>query len=245
MAFMFGSGVLFGVPSGENPTPRQFGTLQESSIEFSGSNKELTGQNQFAAAVARGVQKIAGKAKSASISVATYNALYFNETIEVGQNLAEVNKEYTIDATAGTIKPTKGTFLQDLGLMNENGVAMERVASTATPKDNQYKLDESNGTYTFADTMKGKNVYLSHLYHEDTTGSLITINNQLMGEAPTFKGIFNGRFSGKQTTLILNNCISSKLTLIGTKTEDFTIPEFDFSAAANAVGKVGTLSSEE
>ena len=76
-------------------------------------------------------------------------------------------------------------------------------------------------------------------------GETITINNQLMGEAPTFKGIFNGRFSGKQMTLILNNCVSSKLSLIGTKLEDFSIPEFDFSASANDAGRVGTLSSAE
>ena len=49
--YTFGSGVLFGVPvSGNlapNPTPIQFGTLQDVSIDISGDIKEMWGQSQF------------------------------------------------------------------------------------------------------------------------------------------------------------------------------------------------------
>ncbi|MBF1685289.1 MAG: hypothetical protein HXO78_11345, partial [Selenomonas sp.] len=67
----------------------------------------------------------------------------------------------------------------------------------------------------------------------------------LMGEAPTFKTILNARFNGKQTTLILNSCTSSKLSLISTKLEDFSIPEFDFAAMADDTNRVGELSMLE
>lgn len=245
MAFIFGSGIMFGVPNSTNPTPRQFGTLQEVSVDLSGSIKELNGQFQFASAVARGTQKITGKAKAANINIDMYNALYFGETLEVGQNLVEYNGEYKTESTAATVTVKGGTFLRDLGVLNSKGEVFTRVASDATPKTNEYKLDESTGLYTFSEDNKGKMVYISHMYHDDTGGHMITINNQLMGEATGFTAIFNGRFGGKQTTLILENCISSKLTLLGTKTEDFTIPEFDFSASVNAVGKVGSLSSSD
>ncbi|MFC2315777.1 MAG: hypothetical protein ACFNLO_07675, partial [Selenomonas massiliensis] len=99
--------------------------------------------------------------------------------------------------------------------------------------------------YTFHASLKEKPVFISYLYHDKKNGSRIIINNQLMGEAPTFKAIFNGRFNGKQMTLILNSCTSSKLSLISTKLEDFSIPEFDFAAMADDTNRVGELSMLE
>lgn len=127
--------------------------------------------------------------------------------------------------------------------MNYDGKTLERVATT--PTLDEYSVDDATGKYTFNEAMKGKTVYLSYLYQDSANGQRIVINNQLMGEAPTFKGIFNGRFGGKQMTLILNSCTSSKLSIVSTKLEDFSIPEFDFSAMANNAGRVGELSSAE
>ena len=60
--FQFGSGSLFATPiggnQGANPTPIQFGTLQDVSLDVSFAMKELYGQNQFAEQVARGKGKI-------------------------------------------------------------------------------------------------------------------------------------------------------------------------------------------
>jgi hypothetical protein len=42
----------------------------------------------------------------------------------------------------------------------------------------------------------------------------------------------------------LNQCYSEKLT-IATKIEDFLVPEFDFKAAADVSGVIGTISSSE
>lgn len=245
--YMFGAGMMIAIPSVAIPTPRRLGTLQETSIEFSGNIKELFGQNQFAAASARGQQKITGKSKMANINMDTYNDLYFNEEIQIGQNLANFDKAFIVDATAHTVLAAGGTFLSDLGVMNYDGKPLKRIKVDATvlPQLDEYSLDEATGKYTFNEALANKTVYVSYLYTDTTNGKTITINNQLMGEAPTFKGIFNGRFSGKQMTLILNNCVSSKLSLIGTKLEDFSIPEFDFSASANDANRVGTLSSAE
>jgi hypothetical protein len=45
-------------------------------------------------------------------------------------------------------------------------------------------------------------------------------------------------------TVILNKCISSKLS-IPTKLDDYVISGFDFSAMADAVGVVGKISLSE
>lgn len=244
--YNFGAGMMIAIPKKEIATPRILGTMQEVSVDFSGSNKELFGQYQFAEAAARGQQKVTCKAKFAKINADTYNDLYFNEEVQPGQTLAIFNKEFVVDKTAFTVAPTfaaNTAFLENLGVMNYAGKTLTRVKDT--PGEDEYALDEKTGKYTFNAVLKEKIVYVSYLYQDKKNGSRITINNQLMGEAPTFKAIFNGRFSGKQITLILNACTSSKLSLISTKLEDFSIPEFDFAAMADDANRVGELSMLE
>jgi hypothetical protein len=69
-----------------------------------------------------------------------------------------------------------------------------------------------------------------------------------MGYTPTFKATF---YTTKTTqgaaaglALVLNACTASKLSL-PTKTDDYEIQEFDFSAFADATGAIGTLSVNE
>lgn len=238
---------MFCIPRMEAvPTPRLLGTMQEVSIEFSGNIKELFGQNQFSEATARGQQKVTGKAKFASIKMDTYNDLYFNEAVRVGQNLVALNEIQTVDATAHTVTAKKSGFLRNLGVVDGlTGQTLKRIASTATPQSGEYALDDATGVYMFHTDMDGKEVYLSYMYFDNANGKTITINNQPIGEAPSFMGIFSGRFGGKETTLILNNCIASKLSLITTKLEDFNIPEFDFAASVDDLGRLGTLSTAE
>lgn len=242
--YMFGAGSMFCIPKTAVPTPRLLGTMQEVGIEFSGNIKELFGQNQFSEAVARGQQKVTGKAKFANIKMDTYNDLYFNETATVGQNLVAISELYVVADVGHTVTPKKTKFLMDLGAVDGlSGKTMTRVA--ATPKTGEYSLDDATGIYTFNTDMADKQVYLSYMYNDAINGKTIIINNQPMGEAPSFMGIFNGRFGGKQMTLVLNTCVSSKLSLITTKLEDFNIPEFNFSASVDEIGKLGTLSTAD
>lgn len=240
--YMFGAGSMFCIPKVAVPTPRLLGTMQEVSIEFSGNVKELFGQSQFSVATARGQQKVTGKAKFANIRMDTYNDLYFNETVATGQNLVAMSELQTVGTTDYTVTAKQSKFLTDLGVVDGvTGKALTRVASA--PKDGEYSLDEGTGVYTFAAAMSDRQVYLSYMYNDAVNGKTIVINNQPMGTAPGFMGIFNGRFDGKQTTLILNTCVASKLSLITTKLEDFNIPEFDFSASVDELGRLGTLST--
>ena len=88
--------------------------------------------------------------------------------------------------------------------------------------------------------MNGAAILIDYLYNTTTTGGTIAISNQPMGLAPAFKAVLTGVTDGQTMTLILNRCISSKLTL-PTKNEDDLIVEFDFSAMADDNDQVGTL----
>ena len=77
-----------------------------------------------------------------------------------------------------------------------------------------------------------------------TSGSILTITNQVMGTTPTFKATFYTNYGGSGTALRLNACTADKLSL-PTKIDDWTIHEFDFSAFADSSGTIGYLSTVE
>lgn len=242
----FGAGNMYGILPGTPPTPMRFGTLQEVTIDFSANIKELFGQNKFSDVVAQGQTKVTGKAKFGRINAKTYNNLFFNQAMSTGMTLVAQDEMVTIPAADpySAIVANGATFQQDLGVIYAvTGQSLICVA--AAPATGQYSVNPATGAYTFAAADTGQKVYISYTYTSDTTGSTITLNNQLIGQAPTWQGIFNGKFSGKQVTMILNACVSNKLSLISTKVEDFMVPELDFSASCDAGGVLGYLSTHE
>ena len=65
-----------------------------------------------------------------------------------------------------------------------------------------------------------------------------------MGYAPTFRADFYGPDLGKAAVFTLNNCISEGFKL-GTKNDDFSVPEVGFMAFADQAGIIGTLALSE
>lgn len=246
--FMFGSGVLFGKRTDvANSTPTLFGTLQEVQIDLQFTNKELYGQNQFPVAVARGEGKIQGKAKFASINGRAYNDLFLGQTLASGETRVAYMEAGAVPAASPyTVTVANAvTFKEDLGVINAStGIALVKVASA--PATGQYSVDEATGTYTFAAADTGTAVLYNYRYTMSTAGSgqSINISNQLLGTAPQFQAVFYETYQSKQLSLTLNACISDKLSL-QTKTSDFTVPEMDFSAFADAAGNIGLLSIQE
>lgn len=245
MQFAFGAGTLFGIPLTDaagaaiaNPTPIQFGKLQEVSIDISGDVKELWGQNQFPIAIGRGKVKIAGKAKVAQIFGAQFNSLFFGQTMANGI-LADVydTTGAAIPGTPYQITPTvpsSGTWTVDLGVVNSNGVPMTRVASA--PATGQYSV--AAGVYTFAAADTGQTVFISYQYTASSTAAKkSTVVNVAMGYAPTFRCDLQESYNGKLFSLTLFSCTATKLG-IASKLDDFWIPELDFSAFADASGNV-------
>lgn len=253
--YAFGSGQLWSVPTINlagaaivTPTPVLFGALQDVNLDISWSTKELFGMKQFPLAVGRGTGKITGKAKAAKINATTFNQI-FGETITPNSEIKTAFEEgpTAIPTTSFAITVTNSaTWLTDLGVINSaTGKPFTRVASDGTPEAGQYKV--AAGVYTFAsaDNVSGISVKISYTYTATTTGSgKLTINNQLLGLAPFFKAILNTSYQGKFLNVTLNRCMASKLS-IATKLEDFTIPEFDFSAMADDSDVIGTISVSE
>jgi hypothetical protein len=244
--FVFGSGILWGTPSTDaagnaiaNPTPVQFGTLQDVSLDVSFENKELHGQNQFAVAVGRGKGKISGKAKFAQINGLLLNSLLFGQTMTAGivsdvydttGAAIPATGPYTITPTV----PSSGTWSVDLGVRDSSGLPMIRVASA--PATGQYSV--TAGVYTFASADAGKTVFVNYQYTATSTGAQkSTVQNVIMGYAPSFRVDLFTPFQGKSMIWTLPKAISTKLT-IATKLDDFAMPEFDFQGFADDSGNV-------
>lgn len=244
MDYKFGSGVMIGVRTDvANPTPSMMGILQEASIDFAFSNKQLVGQYQFPVAVARGVGKISGKAKFANINAAMFNDLFFQGT--TANNEKRVAVAELCQVATNTYTVANGTFFTtDLGVYNTvTGRFMTRVASA--PASGQYSVNTGTGVYTFAAADSNPLVQITYDYTVvSSVGKLLTIGNQLLGLNPTFKVVLAQTFNGRQLNITLNSCTSTKLTF-ATKLEDFLIPDFDFEAQADSANNIGTISFAE
>lgn len=253
MQLGFGSGILTGTALTDaagavvaNATPVQFSTLQDISTDFSFEEKMLYGSGQFPIAVARGKAKLSFKAKMASFSGLILSDLFFGTAATAGIKNTVQNFAASIPATPFTVTvapPATGTYLSDLGVLDgTTGIALKKVAST--PAAGQYMVS-ALGVFTFAaaDTLKA--VQISYEYSATSTSSkIIQITNQQMGYAPTFKAIMNSSYQGKAVTISMNQCISTKLSL-PFKNDDFTIPEFEFSAFADGAGNIGYMAVSE
>lgn len=252
MQLGFGSGILVGTALTDAAgatlaaaTPIQFGVLQDCMVDFSFDVKELFGQYQFPVAVGRGKGKITGKAKLAQLNGLTLNSLIFGQTMTAGI-LAEVvaTTGVAIPTTPfqiTVVPPSSGTYAIDLGVLDPNGLPMTKVASA--PAVGQYS--QAGAVYTFAAADVGKLVRISYQYTAtSTTSRRMTVANVLMGQAPTFRADLMIPFNGQQFVLTLPSCTSSKFSM-ATKQDDFTIPEFDFSAFADASGNVAYIGLSE
>jgi hypothetical protein len=255
MQLTFGSGDLFATltrdASGNaitTPSPIRIAGLQEMSLDFSGDLKEFFGQNRFAIAVAQGKVKTGGKFKGALINGAALNTLFFGAGLTAGTMKALVadTTGTLIPATPFTITPTvpnTGTWVEDLGVVDANGRSMTRVASA--PATGQYSV--AAGVYTFAAADTGQKVYISFSYtYTDAAAKRIQFQNLPMGFAPSMKLHYLASFQGKQSLVVLESVISTKLMMFGTKNDDFSVPEVDFTAQADASGfSIGDIYTRE
>ena len=127
-------------------------------------------------------------------------------------------------------------------MAGQDGTVLTRVATPTVA--GTYSVSTA-GVYTFAAGDASLNMKIDYLFSTAVApGSNFTINNQLLGVAPVFSVVFNGRYNGKQGTVELLQNVSSKLTL-ATKLEDWTIPEFDFSCFCNVNNQLAKWSEAD
>jgi hypothetical protein len=255
MQLAFGAGALWGSRTdvtGSGIGPDQFGILQDVQIDWDWQTKELWGQFQFPVDIARGQGKISGKAKFARIFGAIYGDLFFGQTPATGQLTVSENEAGTVPATTPytVTVANAASYVDDLGVFYATGAsAGNRFTRVTTPSAaGQYSVSLATGIYTFAAADAGASLLISYLYNIASSGKKLVLTNQFMGYTPTFKATF---YTTKTTqgaaaglALVLNACTASKLSL-PTKTDDYEIQEFDFSAFADATGAIGTLSANE
>lgn len=247
MQYHFGLGSLWAAATQDalgaaiaNPTPVKFGTLNDVSVEFDRDIKELYGQLAFPVALAGGKMKIGVKAKLAQIAGRIFNDLMFGQGMTAGTQTA-VQEDLTGQNIPGTpfqitvAAPNSGTFLRDLGVLDANGVPMQRVASG--PTTGQYAVS-AGGQYTFAAADTGQKVYISYVYtHALTQAKAVTMNNIAMGTIPVFGMDLSCRYNNKQMYLRLQQCACKKLSL-DPKQDDFFMSDMDISAYADPVTNV-------
>lgn len=250
MQYQFGTGTLWGTAIQDalgnaiaNPTPVKFGTLSDISFEIDRDIKELYGQNAFPVALGGGKMKLAVKAKWAQIAGRIYNDIFLGQGITAGTQTAVVEDKTgsVIPATPYQITPTPpntGTYLQDLGVLDSNGVPMTRVASA--PTTGQYSL--SGGQYTFAAADTAKTVYISYVYtYAQAAAKALTFGNVQMGSLPIFGLDLPMPYNGKTAYLRLAQCAAKKLGFTP-KQDDFAMNDLDISGYADPVtGNVGKL----
>lgn len=245
--FVFGPGFLIGTRTDiANSTPVNIGKANEFSLDFAFNQKELYGQYQFPLTVARGVAKVTGKVKAAVLSALAINNLMLGQTKATGQIMTVPEESGTIPAPSGPYTITvanSANFLTDLGVtFATTGLPLTKVASG--PTTGQYSV--SAGVYTFAAADASLGVKISYTYSLSGSGTKITINNLLLGDQPAVRLNYYSKYlqTGDIYNIQLNQVLLPKLSL-GAKLEDFTMPEYDFSAFADASQVIGTLSFSE
>lgn len=247
---VFSTGNLFGIPSGANPTPVRFATLQDISVDFSFDLKQLYGGFQFPVEQFRGKGKIDIKATTGRVDPNLFNQIFFNASIATGQTLNSVDETSNIPTTPFTITVINGaTFSVDLGVYDATaGLYKTRVASA--PTAGQYSVNTTTGAYLFAAADVGHTVRISYTYSATTTSnSTMTETNPLLGSGIIFglqlvnttPVVVAGASVLKSLKLAFPAVQASKLNM-PMKLDDVTLPAFDMSAQDDGSGNIFTWS---
>lgn len=244
MEFGFGSGILTGLRTDitGTQTPIRFGALQSVDIEFSGETKELFATQQYPIDTARGKTKIMGKAKVAEIKSTMYNSLFFGQTMTSGQTAYAFNESTTLGTGAAsyTVSNSGSTPLVDQGVFYASG-GNQLTAVSSAPASAQYSFTVATGVYLFSTFDASVGVLVNYTYHV-STGQNIALGNPQMGTTPRFKATLMQQYEGYQVVLVLNACVSNRLSF-PTRTDDYIISDLDFSAYADTSGNVGNWST--
>jgi hypothetical protein len=246
----FGSGSLFGISQVGGSTPVKFGALQEVSIEVSFSAKELIGGYQYPLAVGRSKAKITGKAKMAQLRTDVFNSLFFGLAAASYKINTVVEESVLVESGGvyGTATVAKaGTFVLDLGVVSSALLLpLVRTPSILPSTGEYYTSFGSPGVYRLNSDEVGERLLISYTYQDlAVPDHTMRVTNRPIGESPTFMVTLNNATQGKDLTLTLNRCLSTKLSL-PIKLEDFIIPEFDFEVmTSDATNLLGELSLAE
>lgn len=232
----FGVGLLQFTPPGANPTPIGCGILQDVSVDFAQSVKELVGSRKVAEDIAESELKITGKAKFAQIQGAAIAAFLAGSTQATGTTIGALNEVATIPATPFTVTTAHAsTYVENLRVFNATtGLEMTRVASS--PATGQYSVNTSTGVYTFASADAGSIVWISYSY-TSTGGQTVSFSNQLMGQGTTFTLTLYNIYSTYSYGIKLWAVVFPKFSL-AFKNTDYTMADLEFQAYSDPQSRI-------
>jgi hypothetical protein len=239
--YEFGAGVMKAVPSltlagtvVANPTPVNFGGLQDVAIDVPFSFKELYGQYSYPLAVGRGTSKPTIKAKMARINSAAFNLIFGETSVTAATESKMAFNEAATIPTSSTYTVTvthSSGFSEDLGVIYASDMS-EFTCGTSLAKG-IYEV-ATTGVYTFDSSDKSTAIQISYAYTTTSAaGKIITVSNPLIGQAPYFETHFRQSFEGNDFYVRFKKCVAGKISF-GSKLEDFNIPEIDISMMADA-----------
>jgi hypothetical protein len=242
--FVFGSGVLTGTQLNvAPPTPINFGLVQKVSVDTSVSVKELYGQYAFPVAVGSGTRKVQCKASLARFSGQALGRLFYNQAPSSGSTISQFAEVHGVPASSPyTVTVTNAThFVADQGVVYAStGLPLIAVATVSAA--GQYSVNAATGVYTFYSGDSTANVLISYTYTNSSQGESLAIANPLIGPTSTFTATLfaTDPTTNAQFSVTLNQCVASKFSF-DTNIEDFSKPDFEFQAFANAAGQVMTF----
>lgn len=256
--YPFGSGALWVERTdvtGSGIGPTQVGVLQDCSVNYDATIRELRGQLLFPDDIAIGERKITASAKHGRIFGAIFSDVVFGTTASTGAITVAQGEAGTIPSvsTYTITVANAANYVLDLGVFMVTpgststigaGVKFSRVTSPST--SGQYSVNQATGVYTFASADAGAAVKINYSYNL-TTGLKSSLINDFQGVTPTFKATFYTKRSGINTnalTWTLNACVCSKLTL-PSRMGDYEISQLDFEAFADSSGNIGTINTTE
>lgn len=245
--FNFGIGALICKRTDITGTlPMLIGTVQDTKVDISVKIEELRGQFGYAVAFGAADRDIKGTSKFARLQTTQFQNLILNGTQTTGMlEMTAPGEQHTIPGSPFQVTATNSaTWTEDVGVFFVTGGA-QLTSVPSSPAQGQYSV--SAGVYTFNTADSAAAVLLFYKYTINT-GNQIAINNPLMGPLPTFelnlKGTFNYFGVQKDIVLVLNACVSDKLSMPFANNK-FVINEFSWMAGADQNNNVGTLSLTE
>lgn len=250
--YSFGSGTIIAKRTDvSNIQPALLGVVQGITVDIDQSLVKLWGQSKMPVDIAPSQLSVTGKATFARLQAGTFNNLILNGTQTTAAGFEMTTPEaITVPAVSGpyTVTVAQGaTFLTDLGVYYAaTGIQLQPSAS-ASAVGIYIPGAASVGTYTFnvADASTALIVYYQYTV---TTLVNIALSQQLMGTGPIFamymKQAYTVQGVAKTLNMKLNACRSSKMAL-AFNNQEYTIPDMDFAAFADAAGNWGTWAMTE
>lgn len=219
------------------------GFAQEFTLDTTASNKSLHGQKKFALAIAQGTIKVTGKLKAATLSGLAWNNIFYGQSFTPGGWSWVIDEPQSVPATPFTVTAVNAAMFDiDLGVKYaSNGIPLQRVAagSEAAGKYSVTQSGANKGKYIFATADTG--IAMLFTYTQTTVaGQTLTVMNTLIGVTPTFQLDYYTALNQPTTkpfVVRVYGAVGNKIAL-GSKLEDWIMPEMDFDIFADAQDRV-------